>query len=144
MDFTSLSEVSQAVYDTILNRGESYVYPKLDRGGTCNYVKTEWDDEADEISSRVPDCLIGQFAYDQNIASLEDMEGWDGNGGVLEVQATFEPFHGATREVLGFLATIQSYQDSGDTWGDAYKKALDPEIPYPDEIEESLEHFNFV
>jgi hypothetical protein len=114
-----------AVRDAVIERGADYVY---DQGETfypdgrqpyytdCTYVNYN-------ANRSRPSCLVGQGLFGSGLATLTTLEAHEGTN-ASTVMGRIAP-RTTTPLVREFAETIQTKQDSGKTWGEAYALGLD-------------------
>lgn len=96
-------------------------FPDTGSGARCKYTHTLED------GSKVPGCIIGQAIF--NITG-KPVDQWRDSGGVLDFKfmrdAELDNFAGDWSDRAKWLANVQSHQDRGISWGEAVRRADDP------------------
>lgn len=117
----------------IEERGRDYVYERQEGSGICTYWHSgngePWHNrDHTAIATGRPGCIVGHILHRLG-ASPEGIASLDGQGSVGYIATT----HGApslveerigvrfTDKAVDFLREVQSRQDKGATWGEAFE-----------------------
>lgn len=102
-------------------RGKDYVDPRS-QGGRCEYATKSVD--AEDNVTYAPGCIVGQVVFMTGVIPLDVLNGISGS--IHSARLTFErggvAFTDRAKDFLGFA---QARQDSGKSWGEAQRDALE-------------------
>jgi hypothetical protein len=105
-----VEDVRRSAREAVNEKGTNYVYPEYT--GACEYVKES-----------APSCLVGHILFKLGfpldiLSHMDDRpDATISSGYHPEVREAF------TDDAIRFMATLQSNQDEGRTWGTALERA---------------------
>lgn len=103
----TLKDVRRHCLEIVREKGDEFIYPVSERGGSCRYV---WHGE--------PDCLVGIILARMGVP-IERLSECEGDSGSMVLDHLHE--HGVVgdieRGVRDYLSTLQRWQDEGKTYG---------------------------
>lgn len=109
--------------DTVKAQFKEIVDSNPDKTARSVYTKTEYPNGLDGVGTLQPECVVGQWIFthgdEQQIAEISSME------------SRYRSFHGLSmvaqsqidRDVKRWVNLLQSAQDGGLPWGQAYEAA---------------------